>query len=72
MAVKEKSKLSEAIISSLALMIFSFFIQADLPLKIIAPLSLIIPAFYITKITGSLTDLKKITGENAEIKSPSR
>lgn len=69
MAVKEKSKLSEAIISSLSLLFFSFFIQAGLPLKIISLLLLIIPAFYITKNTGSLTDLKKITGENTEFKS---
>lgn len=67
--LKVKSGLSEALISSLALILFSFFIQAGLPLKIIAIISLIVPAHFIGKNTTTLTGIRKITGENASIKS---
>ena len=67
--LKVKSGLSEAIICSLALILFSFFIQAGLPLKIVAIISLFVPAYFIAKNTTTQKGIRKITGENTRAKS---
>jgi membrane protease YdiL (CAAX protease family) len=67
--LKVKPGLSEAIISSLALILFSFFIRAGLPLNILSIIALIFPAYLIARNTASLNDIRKITGENTSSKS---
>jgi membrane protease YdiL (CAAX protease family) len=65
---KRLTILSEAIICSLGLMFFSFFIQYKFPLQILAFVALLISAFIISRNLRSLSDLKKITGENISFK----
>ncbi|HBC78530.1 MAG TPA: hypothetical protein DEO60_06150 [Bacteroidales bacterium] len=55
--------LSEAIICSLGLMIFSYFIQLNFPVRFLAFTALFVSAFVISINIRSFTDLKKITGE---------
>ncbi len=56
--------LAEAVICSLSLMIFSYFIQYDFPQKSIALLALLVAAYLISKSIKSVNDLKNIFGEN--------
>ncbi len=60
--------LAEAVVCSLCLMIFSFFIQYDFPNRIIAFLALLVAAFIISKNIKSVNDLKKIFGEKITIR----
>jgi len=60
--------LSEAILCSLGLMVFSFFIQYKFPVRLLSFTALLISAFIISRNLRSLSDLKKITGESISIK----
>ncbi len=60
--------LSEAILCSLGLMVFSFFIQFKFPVRLLAFAALLMSAFIISKNLRSFTDLKKITGEYVSCK----
>jgi len=60
--------LSEAILCSLGLMVFSFFIQYKFPVRLLSFTALLISAFIISRNLRSLSDLKKITGESVSIK----
>jgi len=60
--------LSEAILCSLGLMVFSFFIQYKFPVRLLSFTALLISAFIISRNLRSLSDLKKITGEFISIK----
>jgi len=60
--------LSEAILCSLGLMAFSFFIQYKFPVRLLSFTALLISAFIISRNLRSLSDLKKITGESISIK----
>jgi hypothetical protein len=55
--------LSEAILCSLGLMIFSFFIQFKFPVRLLAFSALLISAIIISRNLKSFSDLKRITGE---------
>lgn len=55
--------LSEAILISLGLMVFSFFIQFKFPVRLLAFAALLISAVIISRNIKLLSDLKKITGE---------
>jgi membrane protease YdiL (CAAX protease family) len=61
--------LSEAIICSLGLMIFSFFIHYKIPVSLISFSALLVSAFIISRNIRSFSDLKTITGsgKSAEI-----
>jgi membrane protease YdiL (CAAX protease family) len=65
---KRLSILSEAILCSLGLMGFSFFIQYKFPVRLLSFTALLISAFIISRNLRSLSDLKKITGESVSIK----
>lgn len=54
--------LSEAILCSLGLMVFSFFIQFNFPVRLLALAALLMSAFIISKNLRSFTDLKRVTG----------
>ena len=54
--------LSGAILCSLGLLVFSFFIQYKFPVRLIALAALLMPAFIISKNLTSLTDIKRVTG----------
>ena len=56
--------LSEAILCSLGLMVFSFLIQYKFPLRILSFAALFISAIIISRNLRSLPDLKKIIHEN--------
>lgn len=55
--------LSEAILTSLGLMVFSFFVQFKFPVRLLAFAALLISAVIISRNIKLLADLKKITGE---------
>ncbi len=55
--------LAEAILCSLGLMIFSFFIQFKFPVRLLAFVALLISAIIISRNLKSFSDLKRITGE---------
>lgn len=61
---KKYAYLPEAILCSLGLMVFSFFIHYEFPLCLISFAVLILPAYIIGKNLKSLSDLKRITGES--------
>jgi len=65
---KRLTILSEAILCSLGLMVFSFFIQYKFPVRLLSFTALLISAFIISRNLRSLSDLKKITGESISIK----
>ena len=65
---KRLNILSEAILCSLGLMVFSFFIQYEFPVRLLSFAALLISAFIISRNLRSLSDLKKITGESISIK----
>lgn len=66
---KKNTPLYEAILCSFAFMAFPFFIHFDFPLRLIAFVALLPPAYIIGKNLNSLSDLKKITGEVPTIKN---
>lgn len=55
--------LAEAILISLGLMVFSFFIQFKFPVRLLAFAALLLSAIIISRNIRSFSDLKKITGE---------
>lgn len=59
---KRFSDLIEALLCSLGLIVFSFFIQDNYPWRLVSFLGLIGSAYIISRKIRSLTDLKKITG----------
>jgi len=59
---KKKSILTEAVVCSLCLMVFSFFIQYDFPARIVAFVALLGAAFIISNHVRSFSDLQKIFG----------
>ena len=61
--IKKSTQLSWAILCSLGLMVFSYFIQSGFPLKFISFAALALVAVVISRNLRSLKDLKKITGE---------
>lgn len=61
---KKYTLLSDAILCSLGLMVFSFFIHYELPVRLISFAVLVMPAYIIGKNLKSLSDLKKLTGES--------
>jgi len=68
--MREARKLTvifEAILCSLGLMVFSFFIQYKFPVRLISFSALLISAIIIARNLRSLSDLKKITGENISL-----
>jgi membrane protease YdiL (CAAX protease family) len=65
---KRLTILSEAILCSLGLMFFSFFIHYKFPVRLFSFAALLISAFIISRNLRSLPDLKKITGENISFK----
>lgn len=67
-AENKLSVLSGAILCSLGLMVFSFFIQFKFPVRLLAFAALLMSAFIISKNLRSFSDLKKITGESDSCK----
>jgi membrane protease YdiL (CAAX protease family) len=65
---KRLTVLSEAILCSLGLMVFSFFIQFKFPVRLLAFAALFMSAFVISINLRSFSDLKKITGEYVSCK----
>jgi membrane protease YdiL (CAAX protease family) len=57
------NSLYRAVICSLSLMVFSYFIHFGFPVKLIAYTALILTAYIIGKDLKSIEDFKKITGE---------
>jgi membrane protease YdiL (CAAX protease family) len=69
--MREERKLTvffEAILCSIGLMVFSFFIQYKFPVRLISFSALLISAIIIARNLRSLADLKRITGENISLK----
>jgi membrane protease YdiL (CAAX protease family) len=66
---KKKNFLAEAIICSLGLMGFSYFIHHDFPGRFISLASLLLPAYIIGKNLRSLPGIKQITGEYPSFKA---
>ncbi len=64
-AGKKLTVLFEAILCSLGLMVFAFFIHYEFPVRLFSFAALLISAFLISRNLRSLSDLKKIAGENA-------
>jgi len=60
---KRLTVLSGAILCSLGLMVFSFFIQFKFPVRLLAFVALLMSAFIISINLRSFSDIKKITGE---------
>ena len=65
---KRLTVLSGAILCSLGLMVFSFFIQFKFPVRLLAFAALLMSAFITSKNLRSFSDLKKITGESVSCK----
>jgi membrane protease YdiL (CAAX protease family) len=65
---KKITNLTEAILCCLGLMLFSFFINFKLPLKLLSFTALIFSALIISKYLKSIADLKGIFGENHAFK----
>ncbi len=65
---KRLTVLSGAIQCSLGLMVFSFFIQFEFPLRLLSFAALFMSAFIISKNLRSFSDFKKITGESVSCK----
>jgi membrane protease YdiL (CAAX protease family) len=60
--------LSEAILCSLGLMAFSFFIHYKFPFFLLSLAALMVSAFIISRYLRSFSDLRKIINENASFK----
>jgi membrane protease YdiL (CAAX protease family) len=65
---KRLTVLSGAILCSLGLMVFSFFIHYKFPVRLVSFAGLLISAFIIATNLRSLSDLKKIIGDFFSIK----
>lgn len=65
---KKLNFISEAILCSLGLMVFSFFIQYKFPVRLISFSALLISAMIIAGNLRSPADIKKITGENISLR----
>ena len=57
---KKYISIPEALLCSLALMFFSFFINSGTPLRLFAIAALIVPAWFFSRNIQSLSDLKRI------------
>jgi membrane protease YdiL (CAAX protease family) len=69
MAVNKKLRLlTEAILFSLALMVFSYFIHYEYPYRLISFLALLVPSYIIGINLKTVSDLKKFTGEIPSLK----
>ena len=64
---KKYSPLSEAILCSFGLMIFSCFIHSGFPIRLISFAALMLPAYCFSSNLRSLSDLRKITGQPASL-----
>ncbi len=60
---KNRRLLLQAVVSSLACMVFAGFIHYEFPVRWVALLGLLVPAFIFSSNLSSPGDLKKITGE---------
>jgi membrane protease YdiL (CAAX protease family) len=60
--------LTEVVLCSLGLMIFSYFIHYKMPVRLISFAALFMSAFIISRNLRSMSDLKKITGEVISLK----
>jgi membrane protease YdiL (CAAX protease family) len=65
---KKLSFLFEAILCSLGLMVFSFFIHNKFPVRLLSFAALLLAGYIISRNLRSLSDLKRITGENISFK----
>jgi membrane protease YdiL (CAAX protease family) len=65
---KKLTLLSQAVLCSLGLMVFSFFIHYKFPVRLLSFAALLISAFIINRNLRSLSDLKKIIIENISFK----
>jgi len=63
-AGKKLTVLFEAILCSLGLLVFAFFIHFEFPVRLLSFSGLLISAYFIGRNLRSLSDLKKIAGEN--------
>jgi len=61
--------LSEAILCSLGLMVFSYFIHHEYPLRLISFAGLLLASYFIGKNLRSYDELKKITGDFPSFKT---
>lgn len=60
--------LIEAILCSIALMVFSYFIHYEFPFRLISFAALIVPAWFFSRKLQSLSDLKNVIGKSASLK----
>ena len=67
-AGKKLTVLFEAILCSLGLLVFAFFIHFEFPVRLFSFSGLLISAYFISRNLRSLSDLKKITGEKISFK----
>jgi membrane protease YdiL (CAAX protease family) len=65
---KRLTLLFEATLCSIGLIVFSFFIHNEFPVRLISFAALLLSAFIIGRNLRSHSDLKKITGENISFK----
>jgi membrane protease YdiL (CAAX protease family) len=65
---KRHLQITEAALCSLAFILFAFFIQYEFPVKLVSIVSLLLPAYLISKNVNSLNDLTRITGEIPPLK----
>jgi membrane protease YdiL (CAAX protease family) len=65
---KKHPSLTEAAISSIAFMLFAFFIRYPFPVRMVSFISLLIVAFLISRNLNSFHDLTRITGEVPSLK----
>jgi membrane protease YdiL (CAAX protease family) len=62
--IKKYSALAEASFCSFALIVFSYFIRFDFPLKLVSLCALVSAAFLLSRQLQNLPDLWKITGKS--------
>ncbi len=60
--------LPEAILCTIALMVFAFFIHYEFPFRLLSIVALFIPAYFFNRNLKSLADLRKITDESVSLK----
>jgi membrane protease YdiL (CAAX protease family) len=65
---RKHSSIPEAAICSFAFMLFAYFVQYEFPVSLISFVSLLLPAYFISRRLNTLQDLKKITGEIPSLK----
>lgn len=59
--------LSEAILCSSGLMVFSFFIHFEFPFRLISFAALMLPAYFFSRNLKSFSDFKEITGKSISL-----